>query len=64
MDKFGPETVARIECGKCNTSELVRLGDLPRTPGKLFMLPITAQCITCLSVVSCEILDEDQEGDN
>ena len=62
MDKFGPETIVRVACGKCGTSELVKLEDFPCTPGKLFILPITAQCITCLDVASCEIHDEDQKG--
>ena len=60
--QFGPDTIARIECRKCGTSERVKLGDLPCTPGKLFILPITAQCITCLDAVLYEIHDEDQKN--
>lgn len=61
MNNFGPETIVRFECGKCEVVEYVTLGDLPTTPKGLFILPITVQCIQCLNIISCEVRDEDQK---
>ena len=61
MDKFGPETKVRFECRQCNKIEIIKFGDIPTTPKGTFIIPLTAQCIECLEVISCEIRDEDQD---
>ena len=60
--KFGPETIARIKCEKCDTEERVKLGDMPHSPGGSFIMLGGVQCVTCLGEVFCSIYLEDQKG--
>lgn len=58
--KFGPKTIMRFECRQCDEVEMIKLGDLPTTPGGKFILPSTGQCIRCLNVIDMTVREEDQ----
>lgn len=56
------ETKVTFRCESCKKEEIVMLKDLPTTPKKFFILPVTVQCISCLRVVPAEVKEEDNES--
>ena len=59
---YNQETKIKLYCEQCKVSEEMTLGDLGTTPKGYFILPVTLQCIKCLSVVAVEIPKEEISG--
>lgn len=49
--EFSTKTSVVLICKDCNTFERITLGDLPMTPKRLFVVPTTIQCISCMRVI-------------